>query len=337
MPLNRPLETQSGLAGLRLQSRRAKVRRCVDFGTSNRLYLVVKGIRVRPFAILLSVLSSTVALSAQTPVNSTGSTGAVIGAMPGNIISNSPWFVSSSRMGTPGGVVAGAPYCAEQITEHVQTLADGTHITQPAQMTKLYRDSQGRTRTERSAPLPPGPLGNGVNAPVFIEISDPVGGVRYTLETQNHTAHRMSIPVTLRPPAPPPTNATGPSAARTIQLLPGRVAPQSASTPPDQSLRPQISRESLGTQTIEGVLAEGSRTTVTYPVGAIGNDRPITTITETWTSPELKMVILSKDSDPRNGESTTRLTNVTRAEPDPSLFQIPADYEIIDPQAVVKQ
>jgi hypothetical protein len=76
---------------------------------------------------------------------------------------------------------------------------------------------------------------------------------------------------------------------------------------------------------------------VTYPVGAIGNDRPITTITETWTSPELKMVILSKDSDPRNGESTTRLTNVTRAEPDPSLFQIPADYEIIDPQAVVKQ
>jgi hypothetical protein len=288
---------------------------------------------MRPFAILLSVLSSTVALSAQTPVNSTGSTGAVIGAMPGNIVSNSPWFVSSSRLVAPGGVVAGAPYSAEQVTEHVQTLADGTHITQPAQITKLYRDSQGRTRTERSAPLPPGPLGNGVNAPVFIEISDPVGGVRYTLETQNHTAHRMSIPVAMRPP----TNATGPSAARMIQLLPARVAPQSASTPPDQSLRPQIARESLGTQTIEGVLAEGSRTTVTYPIGAIGNDRPITTMTETWTSPELKTVILSKDSDPRNGESSTRLTNVTRSEPDPSLFQIPADYEIIDPQAVVKQ
>ncbi len=37
-------------------------------------------------------------------------------------------------------------------------------------------------------------------------------------------------------------------------------------------IRPQIARESLGTQTIEGVLAEGSRTTLTYPIGAIGND-----------------------------------------------------------------
>ncbi len=292
---------------------------------------------MRPFAILLSVLSSTAALSAQTPVNSTGSTGAVIGATPGSIVSNSPWFVSSGRLSAPGGVVVGAPYSADQVMEHVQTLADGTHITQPAQTTKLYRDSQGRTRTERSAPLPPGPLGNGVDAPVFIEISDPVGGVRYTLEMQNHTAHRISIPVAPRLPAPPPTNANGPSAARMVQLLPAQVASQSASSPPDQSLRPQIARESLGTQTIEGVLAEGSRTTVTYPTGAIGNDRPITTTTETWTSPELKMVVLSHASDPRNGESTTRLTNVSRAEPDPSLFQVPAGYEIIDPQTVVKQ
>lgn len=84
-------------------------------------------------------------------------------------------------------------------------------------------------------------------------------------------------------------------------------------------------------------MAEGSRTTVTYPVGAVGNDRPLTTTTETWTSPELKMVVLSKNSDPRSGESTTRLTNISRSEPDPSLFQIPADYEIIEPQTAPKQ
>jgi hypothetical protein len=100
--------------------------------------------------------------------------------------------------------------------------------------------------------------------------------------------------------------------------------------PVSQTERPQISRESLGTQTVEGVLAEGTRATMVFPIGAVGNDRPITTVSESWMSPELKMVVLSKNSDPRNGESTTRLTNISRAEPNPSLFQIPSDYEVVD-------
>lgn len=293
---------------------------------------------MRFFTSLSFALFSLVALSAQTgpPTSSTSSTGGVlggvIGPVPGSVVSNSPWFVSSPGPGIRGGSVTGAPYSAEQVTEHVQTLADGTHVTQPAQTTKLYRDSQGRTRTERTAPLPPGPLGKGVDAPVFIEISDPVAGVRYTLETQNHTAHRMSMHVA-PPPPPPPASANVAPAARMIRLLPAQVPAQSASTSQDQSSRPQFSHESLGTQTIEDVLAEGSRTTVTYPIGSVGNDRPITTTTETWTSPELKMVVLSKNSDPRNGESTTRLTNISRAEPDASLFQVPPDYEVIDPQS----
>ena len=109
----------------------------------------------------------------------------------------------------------------------------------------------------------------------------------------------------------------------------------SVSGPGDQAQRPQFSHESLGTQTIEGVLAEGSRTTVVYPIGAFGNDRPITTVSETWMSPELKMVVLSKNSDPRNGDSTTSLTNLSRSEPDPSLFQIPSDYQVVEPQSAV--
>jgi hypothetical protein len=106
----------------------------------------------------------------------------------------------------------------------------------------------------------------------------------------------------------------------------------SPTLPDSQQQRPQFSRESLGTQTIDGVLAVGIRTIVTYRIGAVGNDRPITSVSETWTSPELKTVVLSTNSDPRNGDSTTRLTNISRVEPDPSLFQIPSDYEIVDPQ-----
>ena len=67
-----------------------------------------------------------------------------------------------------------------------------------------------------------------------------------------------------------------------------------------------------------------------YPAGAFGNDRPVTVIRETWRSTELKVMILSKNSDPRSGETTTKLTNISRAEPDPALFQIPADYKIVE-------
>ena|SRR6478672_5713482 len=47
----------------------------------------------------------------------------------------------------PGGFT-GAPFSATQTTERIQTLADGTHITQPSQKVVMYRDSAGRTRNE---------------------------------------------------------------------------------------------------------------------------------------------------------------------------------------------
>jgi hypothetical protein len=90
----------------------------------------------------------------------------------------------------------------------------------------------------------------------------------------------------------------------------------------------EANQESLGTQSIEGVMAEGTRMTLTIPAGKIGNDRPIVTVNERWYSPELQTVVLTKNSDPRMGETTYRLTNINRSEPDPSLFQVPADYTV---------
>jgi len=80
---------------------------------------------------------------------------------------------------------------------------------------------------------------------------------------------------------------------------------------------------------MEGFQVEGRRITTTWPAGsAMGNDRPITSVDETWFSPELHIVVLSKGTDPRNGEHTRKLVNIDRTEPDPSLFQPPADYTI---------
>jgi hypothetical protein len=92
----------------------------------------------------------------------------------------------------------------------------------------------------------------------------------------------------------------------------------------------QVATEDLGSQTMEGVLVNGVRTTRTIPAGQIGNDRPISIVTEVWTSPELKTIVYSKRSDPRMGEQTFQLKNVVRGEPDASQFTVPADFKIVD-------
>jgi hypothetical protein len=213
----------------------------------------------------------------------------------------------------PGGI-PGAPYSAEEVTETTQTLLDGTHITHTEGRTRTYRDSQGRTRTERqlipNLPVPPPEL------PTFIEIRDPIAGVFYILDSRQKTARRMNFPSITPPPTVRPS---------TLPLPAPLPAPPVAIRP-----MPEMSSESLGTKIIDGIVVEGTRRTMTIPVGAVGNDRPISTITETWMSPELKIQVMLKTSDPRSGERITRLENLSRTEPDSSLFQVPPDYTIAD-------
>ena len=91
-------------------------------------------------------------------------------------------------------------------------------------------------------------------------------------------------------------------------------------------------KESLGRQTVEGVEAEGTRETLTIPAGEIGNERAINIVTERWYAPELQVVVMSRHSDPRFGETTYRLTDINRAEPARTLFEVPADYTVKEPE-----
>jgi hypothetical protein len=94
--------------------------------------------------------------------------------------------------------------------------------------------------------------------------------------------------------------------------------------------RPEIRQEDLGTQNIEGVMAQGRRTTQIWPAGSQGNDRPFQTVSESWYSPDLKLTVLSKNSDPRSGESTVKLTSIDRSEPPLTQFQPPPDYTVVE-------
>jgi len=203
--------------------------------------------------------------------------------------------------------INGAPYSAEQKVERFETLADGTHITERPEPQLMYRDSAGRTRTER--PLFLGMLSDAdakLRELRIIEITDPVAGVQYTLDVPKRVAHRFLAP------------SQGETSARMGRVESGstgvgvttpatRAAPRPNTNPAPGRSWPQVSHESLGTRVIEGVLAEGTRQTVTTPVGAVGNDRPITRVCETWTSPELKLRLLQQCSDPRARDTTERL------------------------------
>ncbi|MEO7273825.1 MAG: hypothetical protein ABIX28_22610, partial [Vicinamibacterales bacterium] len=90
----------------------------------------------------------------------------------------------------------------------------------------------------------------------------------------------------------------------------------------------KTTREDLGTQTVEGVTATGTRSTTEIAAGAIGNDQPIRIVSEQWFSPELQVLVLTKHSDPRSGEIIYRLTGIVRAEPARSLFDVPPDYTL---------
>jgi len=88
--------------------------------------------------------------------------------------------------------------------------------------------------------------------------------------------------------------------------------------------------EKLSMQNIAGVEAEGTRVTRVIPAGKEGNDRPITTVTETWFAPELKITVQRLGDDPRYGKTTMETTELQRGEPDAALFQVPADFKVVE-------
>jgi hypothetical protein len=227
------------------------------------------------------------------------------------------------RMGPP---ITGEPYSGDLESEHTQTLGDGTHIDQKREVSRTYRDSQGRTRTERLLVHSLVQKAQTEQGPRLIRIYDPVEGYSYTLDTQKHVAHRVAVQsLPEAPPAKVPRGTDSSNGQPVLPTLGGRLA---AGT--NGPHRPDMKRESLGTEMIDGIEAEGWRTTITTPVGAMGNDKPIVHVCETWHATELKTLLLSKCTDPRLGHSTMRLKNLDLSEPDPNLFQVPSDYTIVD-------
>jgi hypothetical protein len=202
-----------------------------------------------------------------------------------------------------GEIVRGAPFSAEAVTEMTQELRDGNRIERRSTVV-IARDGAGRTRREQALP-PIGPVMPDANLRM-ITISDPQQRILYFIDPQRKTVAKSTTPS-----GPPPLPAADQAGARPL--------------PP-----PQIASEALGNKQILGLRAEGTRQTMTVPPGVFGNVGPIDVVTDRWYSPELKIVLESRRSDPRSGDVTYRVTSLVREEPDPALFEIPSDYTVVD-------
>jgi hypothetical protein len=283
------------------------------------------------------------------------------GQMLGGPMRHDLLFVAGAQL-EQERIVQGAPYCADAVHEAVQVLADGNRIVQ-RQTSRQCRDGQGRTRQEVTT--------RGGGTRVFLR--DPVAKENWLLNPERKAAVRLDLP--RQPLAVPDPKFTermkewgdqfrhwGEHFKEKLKLggeLPPppemphmptpempRIAMHAAQLdglPPPIALHARlIGPRGAGTATvlpgesIEGLRADGKRTTWTIEAGRIGNEKPITITNEVWNSPELGITLRTRDVDPVVGEDTFRVQNVARGEPDAQLFRVPADYtKVSSPQAMV--
>jgi hypothetical protein len=244
-------------------------------------------------------------------------------------------------IGTPP--IAGMPFSGTEERHTSQTLGDGT-VLESSETSILYRDNDGRTRTERTA-----------QGRTIITIVDPIAHTSVRLDPSTKTATKMTtvagfgggaggglrggLATTTADKAAyeagvvaaarggnMPVATTAPSAEAKLALddLQKKMAEMQA----QQETNTRTHSEDLGMMHQNGVQAQGSRSTLTIPVGQIGNNREIKVVNERWYSQELQMTVKSINSDPRFGTTTYDLRNISRSNPPLSFFQIPSDYTV---------
>jgi hypothetical protein len=225
------------------------------------------------------------------------------------------WLMSGELRGS-GKPVTGAPFSAQVIVENTRMLANGVHLSEKASGA-LYRDSQGRIRRDKPR--------NGDTEIAIID--DPVAGVQYRLHLFQHTVARLSYSDMEAANRETQERRTVEEAELTNKKAQAEKAErEAAAASQNREALSEPKTESLGTQMIEGVQAQGKRSTRTVPAGAMGNDKEFDIVQETWYSPTLQMVLMFKMSNPARGDLVMKLANINQGEPQHSLFEPPSDF-----------
>lgn len=261
--------------------------------------------KLRPLLFLFSLFLSAVLVRAQVAVvisNQAGQNrGDVRGGVIGSIIGPTSNFAGNT----------GLPFSADVVEENDKLLADGNRIHYEVHG-KIFRDSEGRMRTETEAPV----FNSNSKPFVHINITDLVEERIIFLDTEHKIA---TVTLLGQPTGQAALTTPKDSADQHPKVQPGHILP-----PPT----PDPAPEDLGTSQIEGFTVQGTRSTHIMTAGMIGNDRPIATTTERWFSIEFKMDLVNITENPESGKHVRKLVNIHAGEPDPLLFQIPPDFKV---------
>lgn len=270
--------------------------------------------KLRPLLILFSLFLSAVLARAQGAIVISYQAGQTHDISVGSGID-----IRSGRATRPVltfGGNTGLPFSADVVEEIDKFLSDGNHIHYEVHG-KIFRDSEGRMRTETEAPV-----FNSESKPfVHINITDLVEGRIIFLDMEHKIA---TVTLLERPTVQAVPINPNDSADQNPKVQPAPNVTVHRSPPPT----PDPAPEDLGTSQIEGFTVQGTRSTHIMTAGMIGNDQPIATITERWFSTEFKMDLVNISDNPEAGKHVRKLVNIHAGEPDPLLFQIPPDFKV---------
>ncbi len=216
-------------------------------------------------------------------------------ALPAQQVREQPPLYPGTFSVVPGVFVTpipGVPFTATVVIESKQPLADGTVETRLSEVL-IARDSSGRIRNERHAMVPEGFRGD--PPLLLVHVFDPATRISYVMNPFTRIARQRVI-------QPAENYAPGPNQKT----------------------------EDLGTTTLNGMQAKGTRISHTVPAQSSGTGKPVTVTDEFWYSDDLHMNLLETHTDLRGGTQTVSILSIKREEPSPALFEVPAGYKIVD-------
>ncbi len=248
----------------------------------------------------------------------------LLGTLNAQIIGASPSGPLPPNVPVIPTPIRNAPFSAVVITQYDRTLGNGNHIHRETRG-KVYRDDQGRVRTETESPS------SGGEQLLRVTIMDPVQHTvihldsRTKVATVTHTGQAVAVSDSVAPPrhgitlGGTPITDSGQPAGPPIKIQTDHSAANAGAA---------VKTQTLGNKSVEGVETVGTRTTRTIEAGVMGNEQPIVSVSDSWYSRDLQIVVLNETDDGQSGHNSMKLVDIVRAQPNSQLFLIPQDYTV---------
>jgi hypothetical protein len=201
--------------------------------------------------------------------------------------------------------IAHAPFSLTLTAEWSRPMNNGGTFT-TINSRPIKRDTLGRIYQERWLMSPKG--SNIPSRMSWIQIADPVAHTLYQCNARQKVCELVKL---------------GDSVT-------ARFDPAKFKSGPLKDDKGTRIHEDLGAQFFAGLPVHEYRDTTTLNAGVLGNDMPMSTVRQYRFCPELGFNLSSVLDAPQIGRQIFTVTEINTTEPDPSFFQPPPGYKVVD-------